>query len=88
MKKDKAVAFLCGDCSVTLYVMLGGIGVDLGHFALKVLATVILGAAGGIAGIAGKDIYQRLRPLIHHKLNMLQNRFNKRKKRTDHGNNL
>ena len=33
----------------------------LSDTALKVLATVIVGVAGGMAGLAGKDIYQRIK---------------------------
>lgn len=56
--KEKALAFIAGDISVTLYQIFGnGIWDDIGHFGLKVLATIILGAAGGVAGMAAKDIY-------------------------------
>jgi hypothetical protein len=55
-KRDKIVAFVCGDLIVTAMNILGIFG-DLGHFGLKVLATIILGAAGGIAGMIGKDVY-------------------------------
>lgn len=60
--KDKVLAFLAGDISVTLFqVFIGGIWADLGHFGMKVGATIILGIAGGIAGMAGRDIYNRLK---------------------------
>lgn len=58
--KDKALAFIAGDISVTLFqIFVGGIWGDLGHFGVKVGATIILGIAGGIAGMIGKDIYNR-----------------------------
>lgn len=50
---------MCGDCTVTIFSMFGGIIFDIGHFALKVLATVILGAAGGLAGLVTKDLYNK-----------------------------
>ena len=33
----------------------------LSDTALKVVATVIVGVAGGMAGLAGKDIYERIK---------------------------
>jgi len=59
-EKQKVIAFLSGDFVVTLFFTLG-IWNDLAHFGVKVLATVILGVAGGIAGIAGKDAYNRVK---------------------------
>lgn len=56
--KDRFLAFIAGDASVTLFqVFAGQIFADLGSFGLKVLATIILGIAGGIAGMVGKDLY-------------------------------
>ena len=56
--KSNWFAFLCGDLSVTLLQFIAGSWVEIGQFGLKVLVTIILGAAGGIAGMIGKDIYR------------------------------
>lgn len=55
--RDKIIAFLFGDLFVTVQLFISGIIYDFGHFALKVLGTLIIGAAGGIAGMAAKDLY-------------------------------
>lgn len=57
-KRSKALAFLCGDFTVTLWLLWGqNFWHQIELFGLKILATIILGIAGGIAGLAGKDIY-------------------------------
>lgn len=62
LNRDKAIAFIAGDVSVTLYqLFIGDIIHDLGDFGLKVMSTVILGVFGGIAGMVGKDIYNHLK---------------------------
>lgn len=55
--KTKIIGFVCGDISVTLYVIFAGIIHDFGGFLLKVLGVLIIGAAGGLAGMAAKDAY-------------------------------
>lgn len=59
--KTKITAFLFGDMFVTLYIVMAGIIHDFGTFMLKVLATLIIGAAGGLAGMAAKDAYHPLK---------------------------
>lgn len=55
--KSKVISFIAGDLFVFTYVHLNGVIYHIGEFAMKVLATIILGAAGGIAGMLGKDAY-------------------------------
>ena len=61
---NKVVAFISGDLAVTIWVFLGGLGNfwhTLGDFGLKIAATVILGIAGGVAGLVGKEfLYPKL----------------------------
>ena len=68
---NKAVAFISGDITVTIWVFLGGLGNfwhTLGDFGLKIAATVILGIAGGVAGLVGKDwLYPLLIKLLKRK---------------------
>ncbi len=62
MSKDKTIAFLGGDIIVTIFhLFIGGIWADIGNFGVKVGATIILGIAGGMAGMIGKDLYQRFK---------------------------
>ena len=59
---DRALAFIAGDVSVTLFqIFIGGIWADIGHFGLKIAATIILGIAGGLAGMVGKDLYNKFK---------------------------
>ena len=63
MNKNK-LAFIWGDIFVTIPTLLG-IWNDLGGFGMKVISVIILGVAGGIAGVLGKELYERkLKPLI------------------------
>jgi hypothetical protein len=55
--KTKAIAFFFGDLFVTAHIIFAGIINDFGGFMLKVVATLIIGAAGGIAGMMAKDAY-------------------------------
>ncbi len=55
--KTKLTAFLFGDLFVTVHIWMAGIIHDFGTFGLKVAATLIIGAAGGIAGMFAKDAY-------------------------------
>lgn len=68
---NKVVAFVSGDLAVTIWVFLGGLGNfwhTLGDFGLKIAATVILGIAGGVAGLIGKDLlYPRLMKFLKRK---------------------
>ncbi len=68
---NKVVAFISGDLAVTIWVFLGGLGNfwhTLGDFGLKIAATVILGIAGGVAGLIGKDLlYPRLMKFLKRK---------------------
>lgn len=68
---NKVVAFISGDLAVTIWVFLGGLGNfwhTLGDFGLKIAATVILGIAGGVAGLIGKDLlYPRLIKFLKRK---------------------
>lgn len=66
-KKNKWLAFIAGDASVTLYQLFGGMWGELGVFGLKVLATIILGIAGGLAGLAGKDLYNHIKSYLKTK---------------------
>ena len=55
---DRLRAFFFGDAIVTLYTLLGGIGTEIKEAGVKIVVTIILGVAGGIAGMVGKDIYK------------------------------
>ena len=59
--KTKVIAFICGDLAVTLHIWIAGIIADFGGFMLKVGGTLIIGAAGGIAGMLAKDLYPILK---------------------------
>lgn len=61
------LCFAGGDFLVTLFVLLWG--GDITHFALKAVGTIIIGIIGGIAGLAGKDLYPVLKKIIQSKLN-------------------
>lgn len=56
-KKETLLAFFCGDILVT-WLWAEHIFQDAGMFLLKLLATIVLGVAGGIAGLVGKDVYR------------------------------
>lgn len=65
--KDKIIAFICGDCLVTLHLWLAGIIADLARFGLNVVGTVIIGGAGGIAAMAAKDLYPHIKKFLKTK---------------------
>lgn len=54
--KEKVVAFLCGSSSTMGFTFLK-IPDEMLNIGWKILATALVGLAGGIAGIAGKDLY-------------------------------
>lgn len=60
-KIERLITFICGDISVTIWIGLAGILSDVTHFGLQVLTTIIIGAAGGFAGMVGKDIYNKVK---------------------------
>lgn len=53
--RDAHLCFAGGDLLVTLFTLLWG--GEVSHFFLKALGTLILGVIGGLAGLAGKDLY-------------------------------
>lgn len=59
--KEKLIAFIFGDLFVTAHIILAGIIHDFGGFMMKVLGTLIIGAAGGVAGMIGKESYPWLK---------------------------
>jgi hypothetical protein len=54
--KDKAVAFITGDLTVMGFTFIR-IPDELINLWWKVLITIVVGIAGGIAGMVGKDLY-------------------------------
>lgn len=54
--KEKVVAFLCGGGSTMSFTFLK-IPNELMGIGWKIIATILIGVAGGIAGVAGKDLY-------------------------------
>lgn len=54
--KEKVYAFVCGDVSVMGFTFLK-IPDEFIGIGWKVAVTIIVGVAGGIAGMAGKDLY-------------------------------
>jgi hypothetical protein len=54
--KEKVVAFLCGNVSTMGFTFLK-IPDEMMNIGWKILATALVGLAGGIAGLAGKDLY-------------------------------
>jgi hypothetical protein len=59
MKKTHLLCFIGGDFLSTLFTLL--FGGEVTHFFLKAVGTVIIGVIGGVAGLAGKDIYPLLK---------------------------
>lgn len=54
--------FLIGDIfSTGFYLIFGDV---VTHFILKAIGTLIIGVLGGIAGLAGKDLYPMLKAHI------------------------
>jgi hypothetical protein len=60
------LCFAGGDLLVTLFTLLWG--GDITHFFLKAFGTIIIGIIGGVAGLAGKDLYPVLKKYIQSKL--------------------
>lgn len=54
--RNNLIAFICGfaPSSFKGWIMMGWLGNDM----VKIFLTIILGFAGGFAGILGKDIYR------------------------------
>jgi len=60
--KEKVISFVCGDVTSMLYFTLSGILSDMTHFGIQVASTLIIGVAGGIAGMIGKDwLYPKIK---------------------------
>lgn len=66
MRKTNLLCFVGGDFLATIFTLL--FGGEVTHFILKAFGTVIIGVIGGIAGLAGKDIYPLLKKYIQSKL--------------------
>lgn len=68
MKKNSTslLCFFGGDFASTLFILL--FGGEVTHFLLKAFATLILGVIGGLAGLAGKDLYPIVKKFIQSKL--------------------
>lgn len=58
--KEKVVAFISGALAAIIPNTASIAGM-LGDFAVKVLTTAALGAVGGMAGLAGKELYNYLK---------------------------
>lgn len=56
-KIEQLIAFIFGDLFVTLWITTGDILADFGHFGIRVISTVVIGLAGGLAGMGAKDLY-------------------------------
>lgn len=54
--KDKVLAFFCGNVTTMGFTFLK-IPNEMSGIGWKVLATALIGLAGGIAGLVGKDLY-------------------------------
>lgn len=61
--KDKAVAFITGDLTVMGFTFIR-IPDELIGVGWKVLITIVVGIAGGIAGMVGKDLYTWCKRLL------------------------
>ncbi|HEU4574622.1 MAG TPA: hypothetical protein VFS36_06430 [Chitinophagaceae bacterium] len=64
--KERVVAFICGDVSVMGFTFLK-IPDEMMHLGWKITATLIIGLAGGVAGVAGKDLYAFAKRLVTKK---------------------
>lgn len=53
--KNKLTAFFCGDITVTLLQVSTNFWQELGTFGIKMVATFMLGIAGGLAGLIAKE---------------------------------
>lgn len=61
--REKAVAFISGDLAVMGFTFIR-IPDELIGVGWKVLITIVVGIAGGIAGMVGKDLYTLVKSLI------------------------
>lgn len=78
--KNKIVAFIMGDITVTLCQILSNFWHDLGLFAIKIIATLILGIAGGVAGLIGKDyVYPWIKKIVKYFLTKIKKKNNANK---------
>jgi hypothetical protein len=55
VSKNNLLAFLCCDCISTLFFLLR---MDMGYELIKICYTILVGMAGGFAGLAGKAIFR------------------------------
>ena len=71
----RGVCFLFGDIfSMGFYLLFGE---AFTHFMLKALGTLVIGMLGGLAGLAGKDLYPILKEFVKKKL------FNHKKRQNE-----
>lgn len=63
--KEKGIAFVCGNVSTMGFTFLR-IPDDMMNIGWKILATILIGIAGGIAGVAGKDLYAAIKRKIFY----------------------
>ena len=61
--KEKAVAFICGDLFSMGFIFLK-MPDEMMHIGLKIATTLMVGLVGGLAGVAGKDLYAFIKPRI------------------------
>jgi hypothetical protein len=61
--KEKALAFISGDAAV-MYLTFIKIPDEVLSLWWKVVVTIIVGIAGGVAGMIGKDLYVYIKSLI------------------------
>lgn len=59
------MCFWVGDVFATGFYLL--IGEAFAHFILKALGTLVIGLLGGLAGLAGKDLYPFLKKYLKKK---------------------
>lgn len=65
--REKVYAFFCGDVTVMGFTFIK-IPDELIGIWWKIFITIVLGAAGGFAGLAGKDIYTWVKAYMKSKL--------------------
>lgn len=65
--KSRIIAFIFGDIFATVHVLLAGILYNFAEFGLKVIATLFIGLAGGLAGMLAKDFYPYLKKYVTKK---------------------
>jgi hypothetical protein len=67
-----STCFLCADGFTMLFTMLWG--GELTHFIFKAAGTIIIGIFGGLAGLAGKDLYPILKKKLKKKFTKSKNK--------------